>query len=103
MAKQSLRQAARKRVSAAVAPWQKERLERERRVQTQAVDLLAALAERDHHVARTEMRAGAAIRAMLADGLTLADIADWSGGEIDQKEARRLSRAETEPLAGRAG
>ena len=47
MAKQSLRQQARRRVNEAAAPWQKERLERERRVQAQAVDLLAALAERD--------------------------------------------------------
>ena len=103
MAKQSLRQQARRRVNEAAAPWQKERLERERRVQAQAVDLLAALAERDHQVARTELRAGAAIRAMLADGLMLADVADWSGGEIDQKEARRLSRVETEPSVGRVG
>lgn len=92
MVKQSLRQQARKKVSAAVRPWQKERLDRERRVQAQAVDLLAALAEREQQLVRIEQRAGAAIRAMLADGLTLADIVDWSGGEIDQKEARRLSR-----------
>jgi hypothetical protein len=78
---------------------EKERLDRERSVQVQAVDLLAALAERDQQLVRTEQRAGAAIRAMLADGLTLADIVDWSGGEIDQKEARRLSRIDS-VLAG---
>jgi len=99
MVKQSLRQQARRRVSAAVAPLQKERLDRERRVQVQAVDLLAALAERDQQLVRTEQRAGAAIRAMLADGFRLADIVDWSGGEINQKEARRLSRID----AGLAG
>ena len=103
MVKQSLRQQARKRVSAALAPWQQERLERERRVEVHAVDLLAALAERDQQVERTEQLAGAAIRAMLADGLTLADITDWSGGEIDQKEARRLSRVDSKPGGDRAG
>jgi len=103
MSKQSLRQQARRRVNAALAPWQKERLERERRIQLQAVDLLAAMAEREQHLARTEQRAGAAIRAMLADGLTLADIAEWSGGEIDLKEARRLSHVETASAADRAG
>ena len=48
---------------------------------------MVALRERD----ALEQRAGTAIREMLAEGLTLADVVTWTDGETNAKEATRLA------------
>ena len=48
---------------------------------------MVALRERDV----LEQRAGVAIRAMHAEGLTLADVATWTDGETSIKEVTRLA------------
>lgn len=52
-----------------------------------AIDLVVALRERG----ALEHRAGAAIQAMLAEGLTLADVVTWTDNETTLKEATRLA------------
>jgi len=61
--------------------------ERDKRLDAAALTLIVTLKERD----ALERRAGAAIRAMLTDGLTLADVLTWTDGETTLKEATRLS------------
>ena len=57
-----------------------------------AIDLVVALRERG----ALEHRAGAAIQAMLAEGLTLADITGYTDGELTTRDARRLAREATD-------
>ncbi len=92
MANQALRQDARRRVAEALASKQKERLEREKRHAGLAVEVLTAIAERDETIARTERAAGDAIRTLLGERLSLLDIADLCGGQLQVKELQRLSR-----------
>lgn len=94
MAKQALRQDARRRVAEALATKQKERLEREKRHAGLAVEILTTLAERDETIARAEKAAGEAIRALLGERLSLLEIADLCGGQLQVKELQRLSRQE---------
>lgn len=93
MSKQSMRQVARRRVQEALAIKQKEREAQERRLQESAVAVLTALAERDAAVAASEQTAATSIASMLAEGLSLAEVADWCGG-LDVREVTRLSRLE---------
>lgn len=92
MAKQALRQDARRRVAEALATKQKERLEREKRHAGLAVEVLTTLAERDETITRTEKTAGEAIRTLLSERLSLLEIADLCGGHLQVKELQRLSR-----------
>ena len=84
---QSIRRAARQAAVAAQARRRVKTAERDRRLDAAALTLIVTLKERD----ALERRAGAAIRAMLTDGLTLADIPTWTDGETTLKEATRLS------------
>jgi len=84
---QSIRRAARQAGVAAQARRRAKTAERDKRLDAAALTLIVALKERD----ALECRAGAAIRALLTDGLTLADIPTWTDGETTLKEATRLS------------
>lgn len=89
---QSMRQRARRRVAEALMVKTRERLAREKRLTDQAVAVLSAIAERDAAVTRAEQAASAAIRKMLDEGLTPADVADWCGGELNARDVSRLEK-----------
>lgn len=105
MGNQAARQAARRKVSEALAIKQRERAERERRLSEAAVSVLTALAERDKAVAAQEHVAAAAIATMVAEGLSAAEIAGWCGG-LDARDVGRLAKlsaptdAPTRPKVG---
>lgn len=94
MGNQAARQAARRRVSEALAIKQRERAERDRRLSDAAVSVLTALAERDEAVTALDQVAAEAIARMAADGLSAAEIADWCGG-LDAREVGRLAKLAT--------
>lgn len=87
-----MRQVARRTVAEALAAKRAERAEREKALGDAAVELLTALAERDEAVAAAELAAGAAVKTMLGLGLSLSDVAEYCGGELDAKDLARLSR-----------
>lgn len=89
---QSIRRAARQAAVAAQAKRRAQAAERDKRLDAAALTLIVALRERD----ALERQAGAAIKAMLADGLTLADVVTWTDGETTLKEATRLADLPTE-------
>lgn len=97
MAKQALKQAARIKVQEALAVKQKERLERERRQAGLAIDVLTAIAERDEAIARTEADAAAAVRSLLGEGLSVAEVVELCSDQVDVKEVQRLSRIGVDP------
>lgn len=103
MTRQALKQDARRRVSEALSAKQKERLETERRQASLAVDLLAALAERDEAVHVAEQQAAAALHGLLSEHLSMAEIAEVCGRQIDVKELARLSRIQTSEPDSRPG
>jgi hypothetical protein len=84
---QSIRRAARQAAVAAQARQRAKAAERDKRLDAAALTLIVTLKERD----ALERRADAAIRAMLTDGLTLADIPTPTDGETTVKEATRLA------------
>lgn len=98
MSRQVIRQVARRRVQEALAIKQKDREAQERRLQTSAVAVLTALAERDAAKATAEQAAAASILAMVAEGLSLAEVADWCGG-LSVREVTRLSKVAAEAVA----
>ena len=49
------------------ARYRRDRVERDRRLERLAVEVLTALGERDAMIAATEQRAGAALQAMIID------------------------------------
>lgn len=92
MVRQGFKQDARRRVTEALSAQRKERLEQERRLADLAVQILAAIAERDEATHTAEQQAADAVRALLAEHLSIAEIADLCGGQVDAKELTRLSR-----------
>lgn len=84
---QSIRRAARQAAVAAQARRRAKAAERDKRLDAAALTLIVTIKERD----ALERQAGAAIKAMLADGLTLADVVTWTDGETTIKEATRLA------------
>lgn len=92
MVRQGFKQDARRRVTEALSAQRKERLEQERRLAGLAVEILAAIAERDEAIRSAEQHAADAVRALLTEHLSITEIADLCGGQIDIKELTRLSR-----------
>ena len=84
---QSIRRAARQAAVVAQAKRRAQAAERDKRLDAAALTLIVALRERD----ALERQAGTAIRAMLTDGLSLADVVTWLDGETTVKEATRLA------------
>ena len=89
---QSIRRTARQAAIAAQAKRRAQAAERDKRLDAAALTLIVALRERD----ALEHQAGSAIKAMLAEGLTLADVVTWTDGETTLKEATRLADLATE-------
>lgn len=92
MVRQGFKQDARRRVTEALSAQRKERLEQERRLADLAVQILTLIAERDQAVQTAEQQAADAVRALLAEHLGIAEIADLCCGQLDIKELTRLSR-----------
>src|SRR5688572_10776114 len=65
--KQTVRQAARLAASQVQGKYRRERVERDRRLERLAVEVLTALGERGAMIAAAEQRAGAALQAMIID------------------------------------
>ena len=99
MVRQGFKQDARRRVTEALSAQRKERLEQERRLADLAVDILTAIAERDQAVHAAEQQAANAVRALRAEHLSITEIVDLCGGQIDAKELTRLSRIPPVPAA----
>lgn len=99
MVRQGFKQDARRRVTEALSAQRKERLEQERRLADLAVAILTALAERDQAVRTSDQQAADAVRALLAEHLSIAEIADLCGGQVEPKELTRLSRIPPLPAA----
>jgi hypothetical protein len=101
MGQQSVRQAARRTALDVRAARRVARAQRERRLDTLAVEVHIALGERNAAVAASEGRAGEALRAMTGnEGLTLREAVDWCGAGLTIREASRLRRiadAENDP------
>lgn len=89
---QSIRRVARQAAIAAQAKRRAYAAERDKRLDAAALALIVALRERD----ALEQQAGAAIRSMLAEGLTIADVATWTDGQTTTKEAARLANLQPE-------
>ena len=92
MVRQGYKQDARRRVTEALSAQRKERLELERRLADLAVQILAAIAERDEAVQSAEQQAADAVRALIVEHLSIAEIVDLCGGQLDTKELTRLSK-----------
>lgn len=99
MVRQGFKQAARRRVTEALSAQRKERLERERRLADLAVEILTAIAERNEAVQAAEQQAADGVRALLADHLSITEIADLCGGQVGANELTRLSRIPPVPVA----
>lgn len=68
-------------------------MERAKRLEDLAVQVMTAVGERDAAVAAAEKRAGAALREMTTvEGVTLREAVEWCGDQIGVREATRLRR-----------
>jgi hypothetical protein len=100
--KQTVRQAARLAASQVQAAYRRERVERDRRLERLAVEVLTALGEREAMIAATEQRAGAALQAMIIDEhLTVSEAVEWCAEAISHREAARLRQLAGRPRGGR--
>jgi hypothetical protein len=101
MGQQSIRQEARRAALEAQSKRRRERAEREKRLEDQAVRVLVAVREREAAVADAERRAGKALREMTEDeGLSVREAVKWCGDEITTREATRLRRVADEAERG---
>ena len=91
MTRQNLRQIARRDARTIAATRRAELLERSRRVEGLAVEVMSAIRERDLLVSTAERKAGQALREMTAtEGLTLREAVEWCGDSVNLREATRL-------------
>lgn len=93
MADQTARQRARRVALDAQSRMRARRAEKERRQEALALEVIAALAERDAVVAACEAKAGEALSKLTgAEGLGLAEAVQWCGGRelVTVREATRL-------------
>jgi hypothetical protein len=79
-------------VAEALAVKRQERVARDKLLETAAVSLLTALAERDEAVAEAERVAVAAVKEMRGQGLSMAEVGEYCGGALDQKDLTQLGR-----------
>ena len=87
-----IRRVARQAAIAAQAKRRAHAAERDKRLDAAALTLIVALRERD----ALEQQAGAAIRSMITEGLTVAEIVIWTDGQMTTKEAARLANLQPE-------
>lgn len=93
MSQQTIRQQARAAARDMAQKRRRERVERDRRLEDLAVQVLTAIGERDVAVAAAEQRAGASLREMTeAESLTLRDAVAWCDEQVSLREATRLRR-----------
>ena len=93
MSRQTGRTAARRAAMDAMAQRQSQRLEREKRIDKVALEVVLALAERDAAVEETEARAGRGLGRLLEEeGLALREAVERCGDPLTEKEAQRLRR-----------
>lgn len=93
MSQQTRRQEARRDARTVTAKRRAALLDRAKRVEDLAVQVMTAIGERDAAVTTAEQRAGKALREMTtAEGLTLREAVDWCGDHIGVREATRLRR-----------
>lgn len=93
MGTQSLRQAARRDARTVASKRRAELLDRSRRIENLAVDVMTAIKERDLAVEETERRAGEALQRMTCvEGLTLREAVEWCGDSVDLHEVTRLRK-----------
>lgn len=88
---QSLRQAARRDARAIASRRRAELLERSRRLEDLAVNVMTAIKERDLSMEKAERNAGEALQPMTtAEGPTLLEAVEWCGDSVGLREATRL-------------
>jgi len=93
MSQQTIRQQARAAARDMAQRRRREQIERDRRLEGLAVQVLTAVGERDVAVAAAEHRAGAALREMVeVEHLNLREAVAWCDERISVREAIRLRR-----------
>ena len=93
MSQQTMRQRARREARSVTLKRRAVLLERARRLEDLAVQVMTAVGERDAAVAEAEKRAGVALREMTkVEGVTLRVAVEWCGDQIGVREATRLRR-----------
>lgn len=100
--KQSVRQQAREAIRDRQRRLREQRAVQERRCAALGVQVAAALAERDAHIAACEAQAATALRALIDDeGLPVGEAIEWCGGKerLPMPEATRLRRLTPQPQA----
>jgi hypothetical protein len=93
MSQQTMRQKARRDARTVTSKRRAALLERAKRLEDLAVQVMTAVGERDAAVAEAEKRAGNALHEMTTvQGLTLREAVEWCGDQIGVREATRLRR-----------
>ena len=93
MSQQTMRQKARRDARTVTSKRRAALLERAKRLEDLAVQVMTAIGERDAAVAAAEQRAGNALREMTTvEGVTLREAVEWCGDQIGVREATRLRR-----------
>lgn len=93
MSQQTMRQIARRDARTVTSKRRAALLERARRLEDLAVQVMTAIGERDAAVAAAEVQAGQALREMtIAEGVSLRDAVEWCGDQISLREATRLRK-----------
>jgi hypothetical protein len=93
MSQQTMRQKARRDARSVTSKRRAALLERAKRLEDLAVQVMTAVGERDAAVAEAEQRAGNALREMTTvEGVTLREAVEWCGDQIGVREATRLRR-----------
>lgn len=105
MSQQTMRQKARRDARTVTSKRRAALLERAKRLEDLAVQVMTAVGERNAAVAAAEQRAGAALREMTTvEGVTLREAVEWCGDQIGVREATRLRRlAENDQDAEKGG
>lgn len=102
MGRQQIKQAARRAALEGQERRRRERAAQDKRLEGLAVDVLVAVAERDQAVQETEERAGVAVRSMLAEGLSAAQVSQSCGDAVRPSEVRRLAQVVRETTGAKA-
>jgi hypothetical protein len=91
VSQQTMRQKARRDLRTVTSKRRAALLERAKRLEDLAVQVMTAVGERDAAVAAAEERAGNALREMTTvEGVTLREAVEWCGNQIGVREAARL-------------
>jgi hypothetical protein len=101
MSQQTMRQKARRDARTVTSKRRAALLERAKRLEDLAVQVMTEIGERDAAVAAAEQRAGKALGEMTTvEGVTLREAVEWCGDQIGVREATRLRRLADEVQGG---